>query len=90
MSYLARLKKIETEKNFDNSHVNELTEPPKDTSVSFVSTVQAVNEKNILLIQSWLFQIDEPKEDHYLVLDKCRNDSEAMEYFLKHARGEYE
>ena len=90
MSYLARLKKIETEKNFDNSHVNELTKPPKDTSVSFVSTVQAVNEKNILLIQSWLFQIDEPKENHYLVLDKCRNDSEAMEYFLKHARGEYE
>ena len=45
---------------------------------------------NFKKIQGWLCKIGEPEEDHHLVLDKCRNDPEAMEYFLKHARGEYE
>lgn len=62
---------------------------PKDTSVSFDSAIQAENEKNILLIQSWLFQIGELEADHFIVLDKCRNDSEAMKYFVRHANGEF-
>jgi len=41
---------------------------------------------NIEKIRIWLSQIGEPVEDHYLVLDKCRNDPEALEYFLKHAK----
>jgi hypothetical protein len=44
---------------------------------------------NIEKIRIWLSQIGEPVEDHYLVLDKCRNDPEALEYFLKHANGKH-
>lgn len=39
-------------------------------------------------IRAWLFKIGEPEEDHHIVLDKCRNNPEALAYFLKHARGE--
>lgn len=44
----------------------------------------------IEMIRAWLHKIGEPDEDHHLVLDKCRIDPEAMEYFLRHVRGEYE
>ncbi len=33
----------------------------------------------------WLLQIDEPIEDHCLVLNKCNCDHEAFIYFLKWA-----
>ena len=39
----------------------------------------------IELIRAWLFRIGEPEEDHYIVLDKCRRDPEALTYFVKHA-----
>jgi hypothetical protein len=42
---------------------------------------------NIEKIRIWLSKIGEPAEDHHLVLDKCRNDPEALAYFLKHANG---
>lgn len=41
-------------------------------------------------IRTWLFLIGEPEEDHHLVIDKCKSDSEAMAYFLRHANGEFE
>lgn len=34
------------------------------------------------LIRTWLYSANEYEEDHDLVLDKCRSDPEAMEYFL--------
>ncbi|QOJ20721.1 MAG: hypothetical protein HRU77_08450 [Gammaproteobacteria bacterium] len=66
-------------------------------SVSFVSSISEENKKNsdiqllqIEMIQAWLHRIGEPPEDHHIVLSKCRNDPEALAYFLKHARGEFE
>lgn len=47
---------------------------------------QAVIQLQIDLIKAWLFKINEPETDHDLVLNKCRNDPEALEYFLKHAK----
>lgn len=44
-----------------------------------------VESLQIEMIRAWLHRIDEPVEDHDLVLNKCRNDPEALEYFLKHA-----
>lgn len=41
-------------------------------------------------IRSWLFSIGELEEDHYLVIDKCKADHEAMTYFLRHANGEFD
>lgn len=40
--------------------------------------------------RAWLHRIGEPEEDHGIVLNKCRSDLEAMEYFLKHAQGGFE
>ncbi|SFN03330.1 hypothetical protein [Nitrosomonas communis] len=54
------------------------TEPKTDT------------DSNLEVIRTWLFSIREPEEDHYHVLNKCRNDPKALEYFLKHARGRFE
>ena len=44
----------------------------------------------IELIRAWLHKIGEPEEDHFLVLDKCKTDPDALEYFFNHARGEYD
>jgi|GEM_PF-5470255 len=52
--------------------------------------VAANDSLQIEMIRAWLHNIGEPPEDYYLVLDKCANDPEAMQYFLRHARGEYE
>lgn len=50
---------------------------------------QAVIQLQIEAIRAWLFRIGEPETDHFLVIDKCKSDPEALEYFLNHARGEY-
>lgn len=127
--YLARLKEVENEKNFNNYPGMELTKPPKDTYVSFVSSdigeskknfndpaeppkisgltsvssvsfVSSISEENkkisdieaqqIDAIRGWLHRIGEPGEDHDIVLNKCRSNPEALQYFLKRARGEFE
>lgn len=88
--YLARLKEAENKKILSNTQITELPKLTEAPFGGFVSTTQAQIKKNILLIQSWLYQIDEPEEDHYLVIDKCNLDSEVMEYFLKHACSEWE
>lgn len=85
--YLARLKEIEKGSIFDNPPITEVSKVPEAPFDTFDTFIQAENQKNILLIQSWLFQIGEPEEDHCLVLEKCRNDPEAMQYFMQHAKG---
>lgn len=88
--YLARLKVIENGKILSNTPITEVPKVPEIPFDTFDTSTQAQIEKNILLIRSWLFQIREPEEDHHLVIDKCKRDPGAMEYFLSHARGEYE
>jgi hypothetical protein len=46
-------------------------------------------ESDLEKIRTWLFKIGEPEEDHFLVLDRCKNDLVALAYFLRHARGEF-
>lgn len=81
--YLARLKVIETENIFCNTPEMEVPKVPEVPFDTFGTSTQGQIEKNILLIRSWLFQIGEPKEDHYLVIDKSKRDPDAMAYFLK-------
>lgn len=45
---------------------------------------------DIEVIRQWLFSIGEPESAHFLVLNKCKNDQDALIYFLRHARGEFE
>lgn len=99
-NYLARLKEIENEKKINISSANELTkltEMPFDGFVSSnpvgiikISDIASKESLQIKMIQGWLRKIGEPESEHYLVLDKCRADSEAMQYFLKHAEGKLE
>lgn len=93
MSYLAKLKQIENEKNFKNIPDSALPKLPKPPFGSFGSTNLSINKKNISeiavitpeqleKIRTWLNHAGEPEEDHYLVLNKCRRDSEALTYCL--------
>ncbi len=50
---------------------------------------EIIRDLKLEKIQEWLFSIEEPEEFHHLVLDKCRNDPEAMAYFMKHVNGEF-
>ncbi|PSJ18451.1 hypothetical protein C7H79_02370 [Nitrosomonas supralitoralis] len=43
----------------------------------------------IEMIRAWLHKIGEPEEDHFIVLDKCKRDPEAVQYFYRHATGEF-
>lgn len=98
--YLAQLKELESEKNIfiPKNELTKLTLPTKEGAfVSFGSNVSShTEEKNnfpgseIEKIREWLHRIGEPKEDHKLVLDKCRNDPQALEYYLKHTQGEFD
>jgi len=79
-------------KKFDDSPVS-----PKISGLPSVSSVSGENKKisdiesrQIEMIHAWLHKIGEPEEDHDIVLNKCRNDPEVLQYFLKHARGEFE
>lgn len=48
---------------------------------------EIVRQLQIEQVRQWLFKIGEPVEDHDIVLNKCKADSEVMSYFLKHTRG---
>ena len=54
-----------------------------------VATLAVANPKNekinrdIQIIRTWLYSIGEPEEDHYLILNKCKNDPEALAYYLE-------
>jgi len=64
---------------------------PTVAKIARIAVAKPTNEKinrDIEEVKSWLIHIGEPEEDHYLVIDKCKSDSEALEYFLRHARGE--
>ena len=88
--YLVRLKAIEkNEKIFDKCLDHEVPKVPKAPFATFDTHQYEEKVKNILLIKNWLYRIAEPTKDHDLVLNKCRNDLDAMDYFLKHARGEF-
>ncbi len=54
--------------------------------IARIAVAKPTNEKinrDIEKIRSWLFHIGEPEEDHYLVLNKCRSDPQALAYYLE-------
>ncbi|PTQ88348.1 hypothetical protein C8R30_1535 [Nitrosomonas nitrosa] len=55
-----------------------------------LSPNENLNDVDIEKIRTWLFKIGEPENDHFLVIDKCKRDPQALVYFLRHANGEYE
>lgn len=75
---------------FKKTPGNEVSKEPVRVYDTSEAVIQAEIQINLSLIKKWLFIIGEPEEDHYIVLDKCRNNTEAMVYFLKHVRGEFD
>lgn len=61
----------------------------KPAIIEVLKREQREQSQKIEMIRASLFKIGELEEDHFLVIDKCRNDPDAMNYFLKHARGEF-
>lgn len=59
-------------------------------SVPKAKKIPESNHSHLEIIRGWLFKIGEPEEDHQLVLNKCKSDPEAMEYFLLQASGRFE
>lgn len=49
----------------------------------------ATDSIQLEMVRAWLSKIGEPEEDHFIVLEKCKSDPEALAYFLKHASGEF-
>lgn len=52
--------------------------------------IERLIDSQLEIIRQWLYRIGEPESGHHLVIDKCRNDPQALQYFLRHARGEFE
>lgn len=67
---------------------NELIERLRKHKPAIIEELKREQNQKIEMIRAWLRRIGEPPEDHHIVLSKCRNDPEALEYFLKHARGD--
>lgn len=65
---------------------HELIERLRKHKPAIIEELKREQNQKIEIVRAWLCLINEPVEDHDLVLNKCRNDPEALEYFLKHAK----
>lgn len=69
---------------------DKLIERLRKHKLAIVCELKKEQDQKIEMVKLWLFKINEPEEFHYLVIDKCKAHPEALEYFLKHVRGEFE
>ena len=65
---------------------HELIERLRKHKPAIIEELKREQNQKIEMVRAWLHRIGEPEADHDLVLNKCRNDPEALEYFLKHAK----
>ena len=56
-----------------------LSAQSKKESAQYPHIAQNTVNFDIELIRSWLYKIGEPEQDHFLVLDKCKIDPEALQ-----------
>ncbi|MCP5246763.1 MAG: hypothetical protein H6937_12780 [Burkholderiales bacterium] len=57
--------------------------------MNIVADRPATDSIQLEMVRAWLFKIGESEADHFIVLEKCKSDPEALAYFLKHANGEF-
>ncbi|SDX03982.1 hypothetical protein [Nitrosomonas oligotropha] len=65
---------------------HELIERLRKHKPAIIQELKREQNQKIEIIRAWLHIIGEPEEDHFLVLDKCLNNPEALEYFLEQAK----
>ena len=93
MSYLARLKEAEGVENSQYTPDTLLPKLPKVPFGGFGSIPPALIVKNLSpetesAIRAWLAQIGETDPATIAqVLDQCRDDTDALAYFIRRARG---
>lgn len=87
MSAQSSLKDI-ARANLERTTPRTMSAQSEKETAQYPHIAQNIGNLQIEIIQAWLFKINEPEEDHFLVLDKCRNDPDAMAYFLKLANGD--
>jgi hypothetical protein len=56
------------------------------TNTSSLNKVSEQSSSKIEIVRAWLFSIGEPEADHQLVLNRCKADAQALEYFMKLAK----
>lgn len=69
---------------------HELIERLRKHKPAIIEELKREQNLKIEMVRAWLHHIGEQVEDHDIVLTKCRNDPEALQYFLKHAQGGFE
>ena len=67
----------------------ELSAQSEKKTAQYPAQCTKYRQHKIEVIWACLHHINEPKKDHFLVLSKCKNGLEALEYFLKHAEDEF-
>ena len=54
-----------------------------------INEAEIIRDLQLNMIEAWLHKIWEPPEDHHLLLNKCRSNSDASAYFMQHVKGEF-
>lgn len=68
------------DKSFNNSVPNVPTVPTKKGNTE---KILSISRKQEATIKTWLTETGEPEADHFLALNKCKRDPEALAYFLR-------
>ena len=53
-----------------------------------INKAEIIRDLQLEKIEAWLHKIGEPPEDHHLVLNKCRGNSNARASYMRHVNGE--
>jgi hypothetical protein len=69
---------------------HELIDRLRKHKSAIIQELKREQNQKIEIVRAWLFRINESETDHDLVLNKCRNDHQVLEYFMRHAHGEFE
>lgn len=57
--------------------------PVVPTQKGNTEKILSITRKQETTIKTWLTEAGKPEEDHYLVLNKCKRDPEALAYYLR-------
>ena len=75
-----------TETRMDKGICNPVPNVPiVPTKKGNTEKINSITPSQEAILKTWLTEIGEPESEHYLVLSKCKQDHEALAYFLERA-----
>ena len=71
----------------DTPDTSQITNSQIKKNRDWVNTekINSITSHQEAVLKNWLTEIGEPESEHYLVLSKCKQDHEALAYFLERA-----